>query len=74
MAQVETFEIQVLNKGIHCSGCEARIQSVLARVSGVQRAKADRKTQLVRLVLDPEKTSLADVRAKLQDIGYRTAR
>lgn len=73
MPQIESHEIQVLDKGIHCPGCEARIQSVLAKLSGVQQVKAAHKTQLVRLTLDVEKTSLAQVKAKLEDLGYRTA-
>lgn len=74
MAQVETIEMQVLDKGIHCSGCEARIQSVLAKVPGVQQVKADHKTQLVRLTLEPETVSVEGVREKLEDMGYETAR
>ena len=45
MAQIMTHEITVLDKAIHCAGCEARIQSVLARMPGVQEVDADYKTQ-----------------------------
>ena len=65
MAQVETCEIEVLDKGIHCAGCEARIQNVLSRVSGVKEVKASHETQKVELTLDPDETSLESVRGKL---------
>lgn len=72
MAQAETFEIQVLDKGIHCAGCEARIRSVLSKLPGVQQVKAEHKTHLVRLTLDPERGSVEEVREKLKDMGYET--
>ena len=72
MAQVETHEITVLDKAIHCVGCETRIQSVLARMPGVQEAKADHKTQTVRLTLDLDSVSIEEVRHHLEDLGYRT--
>ena len=73
MAPVETCEIQLLEHGIHCTGCETRIQSVLARVPGVSEVKANSKTQSIQLTLDPEKVSVQEVREKLEDLGYRTA-
>ena len=45
MAQTITHDITVLAKAIHCAGCEARIQSVLIKMPGVQDVKADHKTQ-----------------------------
>ena len=72
MTQLETCEIQVLEKGIHCAGCETRIQSVLARVPGVKEVIASHKTQKVKLTLDPGKVSARDLREKLEDLGYKT--
>ena len=57
---------------MHC-GCEARIVGLLKKLPGVTEVKADHKTQLVRVTLDSQETSRADVRAKLEDLGYRTA-
>jgi len=72
MAQIETHEITVLDKAIHCEGCEARIQSVLARVPGVQKAKASHKTQKVNLILDSDTVSIQEITDKLEDLGYST--
>ena len=72
MAQVEDHEIQVMNKGIHCSGCEARIQSVLSKLPGVQSVKANYKTQNILLKLDPQKLTVQAVKEKLEELGYST--
>jgi len=72
MTQIETYELQVLNKAIHCSGCEARIQSVLARMLGVQEVKADHKTQKVHFTLDSGSVFIQEVKDKLEDLGYDT--
>ena len=72
MTQIETYEIHVLDKAIHCSGCEARIQSVLARMPGVQEVDADYKTQKVHFTLDSASVSVQDVKEKLEDLGYST--
>jgi copper chaperone CopZ len=73
MPKVEQLELTVLEKAIHCSGCESRIQGILGRLPGVAKVKADHKTQKVSLTLDVEKAPLEEVRRKLESAGYRTA-
>ena len=68
----ETHEITVLDKAIHCEGCEARIQSILVRMPGVADVQADYKTQKVSLTLNSESVSIQDVKEKLEDLGYST--
>ena len=53
MAQVESHEIEILDNAIHCAGCETRIQTVVARMPGVQDARADHKTQKVEFTISP---------------------
>ncbi len=72
MAQIETHGITVRNKAIHCEGCEARIQSVLTKMPGVQDAKASHKTQKVDLTLDSASVSIQEVKDKLEGLGYDT--
>ncbi len=72
MAPIESHEITVRDKAIHCEGCEARIQSVLTRMPGVQEAKASHKTQKVHLTLDSASVSIQEVKNKLEDLGYDT--
>ena len=73
MAQVETREVLVEDKGIHCGGCETRIQSVLGKIPGIKEVKANQKTQKVELSLDPDVVSLQDIKEKLEDLGCNVA-
>jgi copper chaperone CopZ len=73
MPKVEQLELTVLEKAIHCSGCESRIQGALGKLPGVAKVKASHKTQKVTLALDHQKTSLRDVLAKLEFLGYSVA-
>lgn len=70
MAQEETVELSVLDKAIHCSGCESRIQGALRKLPGVQKVKASHKTQKIVLTLDQETTPLGVVLANLEFLGY----
>lgn len=70
MAQGETLELTVLDRAIHCSGCESRIQGALRKLPGVQNVKASHKTQKIVLTLNQETTPLHEVLAKLEFLGY----
>ncbi|MBI2936208.1 MAG: heavy-metal-associated domain-containing protein [Chloroflexi bacterium] len=72
MANVEHVELTVQGKAIHCSGCESRIETVLKKLPGVVKAKADHNTQRIVLTLDVEKTPVDEVKQKLEFAGYRT--
>ena len=73
MANTESHELDVLDRGVHCAGCEARIESVLARVPGGAEVKADHRTQKVRLILDPDDVSIQELIERLESLGFRTA-
>ena len=70
MAQMEDHEIQIMDKGIHCAGCEARIQNVLSKLPGVQEVKANHKSQSVLLKFDPRNLTVQAVKEKLEELGY----
>lgn len=70
MATEARVELDVLDKAIHCAGCENRIQTVLSRVPGVRAAKADHRTQKVAVTIDAEKTSVEEVLERLERIGF----
>ena len=72
MAQIETHEITVVDKAIHCEGCEARIQSVRVRMPGVQEAKVSQKTTKVDMTIDSGSVSIQEVKDKLEELGYNT--
>lgn len=70
MATAESVELTVQENGIHCGGCESRIEGVLAKLQGVRAVKADHRTQKITLSLDQERTPLKEVLAKLEFLGY----
>ena len=72
MPQIDTYEIPVLDKGIHCPGCEVGIQRVLSKLPGIKEVKASYKSQIVSVTLDPEEVTGQEIREKLEDMGYKT--
>ncbi|MBI4340625.1 MAG: heavy-metal-associated domain-containing protein [Chloroflexi bacterium] len=72
MAKVERVDLTVQDKAIHCSGCESRIETVLKKLPGVVKVKADHKTQRVAITLDTDRTSASEMKRRLELAGYRT--
>ncbi len=56
---------------IHCTGCEERIGNALRRLPGIQDAQASADTQKVVVTFDPDTVNADQVRAKLEQLGYR---
>lgn len=56
-----------------CHGCEERIRSAIERLPGVRAADADHANGHVRVTLDPGRTTIAEVRADVERIGYEVA-
>jgi copper chaperone len=63
-------EVKLQVKGMSCSGCEQRIQKVLARIEGVVRATADHRAEEVRVMFDPNRTSEEALRLSIEGSGY----
>jgi copper chaperone CopZ len=70
MAKVEQLELAVEGNAIHCAGCENRIETVLGKLPGVMKVKADYQAQHVNIMMDTEKTTLDQVKQKLEVAGY----
>ena len=66
-------EVKLQVKGMSCTGCEQRIQKVLARVEGVVRSAADHQTEEVRVLFDPERTSEEALRSSIEQAGYEVS-
>jgi copper chaperone CopZ len=64
-----TFEVS----GMHCGACENRIQRALSRLEGVKRASADHKAGVVRVALDPTRTTPEAARQCIEQAGYSIA-
>ena len=66
-------EVKLQVKGMSCSGCEQRIQKVLARIEGVVRSAADHQAEEVRVLFDPERTSEEALRSSIEQAGYEVS-
>jgi copper chaperone CopZ len=66
------MELTVWDNAIHCSGCESRIETILKKLPGLIKVKADQKTQKVSITLDTDRTPAGEVKQKLELAGYRT--
>lgn len=63
-------EIKIQVKGMSCTGCEQRIQKVLAGTEGVIRSAADHHVDEVCVVFDPNRTSEQIIRSCIENAGY----
>ena len=57
-------------RGMNCSGCEQRLENALTRLQGIGRASADHASERVEVVLDPARTSEAEVRNSIELAGF----
>lgn len=56
---------------MHCSGCENTVKFTLSRLPGVREVKADHRSQLIEIELDPDEADLEKAREELDWIGYQ---
>ncbi len=70
MTQETDFTVTGEQK-IHCAGCEQRIGNALRRLRGVTDVQASAETQRVAVRFDPAQVTPGEVRAKLEQLGYR---
>jgi copper chaperone len=67
---MSTTEILVLEvRGMHCNGCEDRIQKVLSKVRGVTKVEADHTNGQVRISVTPT-ASEDEIKEKVSFLGY----
>ena len=68
---VQTLDFTVIgDQKLHCHSCEQRVVTALRRLSGVQTVQASATTQQVVVRVDPNQVRAAQVRAKLEQLGY----
>jgi copper chaperone CopZ len=69
MAEDRTFQVP----GMHCTGCESRLKTVLGRVEGVVKADANHEAGEVRIRYDSSRVSDEDIRERIRAAGYEVA-
>ncbi len=74
MANTTTLDFTVIGEQtIHCAGCEQRIGNALHRLPGIREVAASHQTQGVRVAIDPAQVDAAQIRGKLEQLGYEVA-
>ncbi len=66
-------EAKLTTKGMHCEGCESRIERVLARLDGVSRVEADRTAERVEIAYDEAEVDEQTIRTRITEIGFEVA-
>lgn len=66
-AAAETEEVTVGAQGMYCVNCEARVESALGGLEGVQSVSADRKSETADVVYDPDKVTPEDMVATIDN-------
>lgn len=57
--------------GMHCEGCENRIQKLLPKIESVSNVDADRNKETVVFESNGSDVTLSAVKDKIVDLGYQ---
>jgi cation-transporting ATPase V len=68
-----TEEIDLDVEGMTCASCAARIEKILSRQAGVERASVNFASNRASLAYRPQTVSLDELEAAVEEIGYRVA-
>ncbi len=72
MSKNQTVNLKVVGDNtIHCVGCERTVEFTISHMPGVEKVKADHKTQDIEFVLTSGETDLENVQDSLEWIGYQ---
>jgi Cu+-exporting ATPase len=66
-----TATMRVLIRNMHCSSCVIRIEQALHSTPGVVAARVNAFANSADIEYLPERTSLTDIEASIESIGYR---
>jgi copper chaperone CopZ len=67
-------QITLRVKGIHCEGCEQRIEKALTRLDGVRSCRADHRSGEVEVVFEASRTPEQAVRTCITHAGFEVSR
>ena len=57
-------------KGMMCGHCEARVKTALEEVSGIEEARPDHESGIVKLVMNAE-VSESEIKDAIEKAGYK---
>jgi copper chaperone CopZ len=64
----KTLKVKV--SGMHCDGCDQRIQKSLSKIDGLRDVQADFKTGEVRMHFDESKVGVEKIRGTIRKDGF----
>lgn len=65
---MEAIELKI--DGMHCESCARRLQGVLSRARGVEKANVSYRGRTARIVLDRETISADALYVLIEDAGF----
>ena len=68
---MEQITLQI--KGMHCAGCEQRIEKALTRLEGVRSSRADHRSGEVEVVFEPSRTPEEALRSCITQAGFEVS-
>ncbi|WP_457557536.1 heavy-metal-associated domain-containing protein [Candidatus Harpocratesius sp.] len=68
--KLKEIEISILNKAIHCEGCELRIIKEIGKKRGIKSVIPNHKNQKIKLSFDEEKIKQEKIVKSLEKMGY----
>lgn len=57
--------------GMHCEGCENRIQKMVSKIDSVTDVKADREEEKVAFNFDGSDDTMDAIKAQIDELGYQ---
>lgn len=66
-----TFEV-IGDQRIVCGGCEERIEGLLKSLEGVDKVRANSRSQLVKVLFDATRLDADTIAKRLGNAGYQT--
>ncbi|MFO7968165.1 MAG: heavy metal translocating P-type ATPase [Archaeoglobaceae archaeon] len=63
-------EVTLRVSGMTCAMCVKAIESAVGEMEGVSEVTINLTTESARVVFDPQKTTLNDIRKTIEDLGY----
>src|SRR5919112_2955152 len=68
-----TVDVNFPVSGMTCASCVNRVEKVIGKVPGVERAAVNLATERATVSYDPRETTVADIAAAVERAGYGVA-
>ncbi|WP_455675531.1 heavy metal translocating P-type ATPase [Pradoshia sp.] len=66
-------EVRFQVTGMSCAACSARIEKVLSKMDGIEKANVNLAMETSTVVYDPKKVTVQEIKEKVEKIGYGVA-